>query len=57
VTSVYVPAFKMGMEAASLLFRYLQGTVEFNEEVLIDSTIIDRKSVIHRNNLTQGEVI
>lgn len=57
VTSVYVPAFQMGMEAASLLFRYLQDAIEFNQEVLIDSTITDRKSVIHRNHLTQEEVI
>ncbi len=48
VTSVYVPALHMGVETAKLLFSYLQGKIGFNHEILIDSKIIERQSVINR---------
>lgn len=46
VTSVYVPAYKMGMEAATILFEYLQGQCEYSKEVIIPSEIFERDSVM-----------
>lgn len=45
ITSVYVPAHQMGVEAAAMLFRFLQEKQGFNQEVLVESNIIDRASV------------
>ncbi|WP_338787254.1 LacI family DNA-binding transcriptional regulator [Metabacillus sp. FJAT-53654] len=45
VTSVYVPAYQMGIESANILFEYLQGTHEFSKEIVVDSNIIERNSV------------
>ncbi|WP_164463614.1 LacI family DNA-binding transcriptional regulator [Niallia circulans] len=49
ITSVYVPAFQMGVESATLLFNYLQGKIEFNQEVLIESIITERQSVVYHD--------
>ncbi|MGM0904175.1 MAG: LacI family DNA-binding transcriptional regulator [Bacillota bacterium] len=45
VTSVYVPAYQMAVEATNMLFEYLQGNQKFNKEVIVDSKIIERDSV------------
>ncbi|MFJ7684788.1 LacI family DNA-binding transcriptional regulator [Peribacillus butanolivorans] len=45
VTSVYVPAYQMAVEATTLLFEYLQGNQDFYQEVIIDSQIVERESV------------
>jgi|GEM_PF-599847 len=45
VTSVYVPAYQMGVEAANLLFEYLQKPQDYSKEIIVDSNIIERKSV------------
>ncbi|WP_178075908.1 LacI family DNA-binding transcriptional regulator [Paenibacillus oralis] len=45
VTSVYVPAYQMAVEAATLLFEYIQGKQETNREIIVTSTIIERNSV------------
>lgn len=45
VTSVYVPAYQMAVEATKLLFGYLQGNQNFNKEIIVDSNIIERHSV------------
>lgn len=55
VTSVYVPAYQMAVDAANLLFQYLQGNIEFNHEVLINSTITERKSVIRTKTTSETE--
>ncbi len=45
VTSVYVPAFQMGVEAASMLFEYLHESQDFCKEMIVDSKITERHSV------------
>ncbi|MFS0779775.1 LacI family DNA-binding transcriptional regulator [Neobacillus sp. 3P2-tot-E-2] len=45
VTSVYVPAYQMAVEATKLLFDYLQGNQNFTKEVIVNSNIIERHSV------------
>ncbi|MBO1514090.1 LacI family DNA-binding transcriptional regulator [Metabacillus bambusae] len=45
VTSVYVPAYQMGVEAANVLFEYIRGSQDYSKEMIIDSKIIERKSV------------
>ncbi|HZH61292.1 MAG TPA: LacI family DNA-binding transcriptional regulator [Metabacillus sp.] len=45
VTSVYVPAYQMGVEAAKILFEYLQDPQDYSKEIIVDSKIIERKSV------------
>jgi DNA-binding LacI/PurR family transcriptional regulator len=47
VTSVYVPAFQMAVEATTLLFHYLEGKQPFNKEILVESNIVERNSVIN----------
>ncbi|GJM71923.1 hypothetical protein HMSSN036_41390 [Paenibacillus macerans] len=42
VTSVYVPVYRMAIEAATLLFEYFQGNQEANREIIINPTIIER---------------
>lgn len=45
VTSVYVPAYQMAVEAATLLFEYFQGKQEANREIIVTPSIIERNSV------------
>lgn len=47
-TSVYVPVYEMAREAAQLLFDYLEGNVEYNEQKLLTPRIIERQSVTMR---------
>jgi len=52
VTSVYVPAYQMGVEAAKLLFEYLQESHDYSKEMIVDSKIIERKSVKRMTELS-----
>lgn len=45
VTSVYVPAYQMAVEATTILFEYLQGNQDFHKEIIVHSKIIERDSV------------
>ncbi|MDU5947784.1 MAG: LacI family DNA-binding transcriptional regulator [Paenibacillus macerans] len=45
VTSVYVPVYRMAVEAATLLFEYFQGNQAANRKVIVNPTIIERNSV------------
>lgn len=45
VTSVYVPAYQMAVEATTMLFEYLQGNQDFSKELIVNSKIIERDSV------------
>lgn len=45
ITSMYVPAKEMGMEAARMLFAYLDGGLEYYAEKVLHPQIIERESV------------
>ncbi len=54
VTSVYVPAYQMGAEAAKILFAYLQESRDYSREIIVDSKIIERKSVKKMTELSNS---
>ncbi len=50
VSSVYVPSYQMGVEAAKVLFEYLLESQDYSKEIIVDPKIIERKSV---KNMTE----
>ncbi len=54
LTSVYVPAYQMGVEAANILFEYIQGSQDYSKEIIVDSKIIERKSVKSMTELSNS---
>jgi len=46
LTTITQPAYDMGLQAATLLFRMLEHDEPVNDQVVLSSTIITRKSTL-----------